>query len=158
MGDNPQTNAQFSSAYVTALGVLRGRMGLKEIDSNQVRKDTEVSELAKRVVLAPIEEIPKPADPQNKNLIPWLKCGNNYNGVKVKTRDGKVFTCFKTTREAVGPERTMAMENIRTKFYECTEFSGLYSAEKSDEIISNIMGLDKSNNIAPLIEILSIDI
>ncbi|OHD52006.1 MAG: hypothetical protein A2096_13630, partial [Spirochaetes bacterium GWF1_41_5] len=85
IGDNPQTNAQFSSAYAVALGVLRGRMGLKEIDSDQVRADTEVAELAGRVVMAPIQEIPKPAAPY-ENLIPWTGHGNNYQGVKVKTR------------------------------------------------------------------------
>ena len=155
IGDNPQTNAQFSSAYVTALGVLRGRMGLKEIDSDQVRADTEVAELAGRVVMAPIEEIPPPADP-DESLIPWQKYGNRYQGVKVRTRDGKVFTCFRTARELIGPETTMAMHFIRTKFHECIEFSGLYSAQHSDDIIDGIMDLDTHSTIAPLIDMLSV--
>ena len=155
IGDNPQTNAQFSSAYVTALGVLRGRMGLNEIESDQVRADTEVAELAGRVVRAPIEELPAPAPPYD-NLIPWTGYGNNYHGVKVKTKDGKVFTYFKTIREAVGPEITLGMENVCAKFNECTKFSGLYSTEKSNKIISSILELDESENIAPLIEILSV--
>lgn len=156
IGDNPQTNAQFSSAYVTALGVLRGRMGLKEIDSDQVRADTEVAELARRVVMAPIEDIPAPAADQDESLIPWQKHGNRYQGVKVRTRDGKVFTCFRTFRELIGPEATMAMPFIRKKFHECTEFSGLYSAVESDDIIDGIMELDKRSNIAPLMEMLSV--
>jgi len=157
IGDNPQTNAQFSSAYVTALGVLRGRMGLKEIDSDQVRADTEVAELAKRVVMAPIEDIPPPTAP-DESLIPWKQQDNHYQGVKVRTRDGKVFTCFRTFRELIGPETTMAMDFIRKKFHECTEFSGLYSAEESNDIIDRIMELEKDDNITPLIEMLSVDI
>jgi 2-methylcitrate dehydratase PrpD len=157
IGENPQANAQFSSAYATALGVLRGRMGLKEILSEQVISDTEVAELAARVTMAPIEELPKPAEPY-KNPIPWTGYGHNYQGVKVKTKDGKVYTCFKPLREIIGPETTMAMDNIRNKFHECTEFSGLYSAEESDKIINEIMELDKNENIAPLIEILSVDV
>ena len=155
IGDTPQANAQFSSAYVTALGVLRGRMGLKEIVSEQVRADTEVAELAKRVVMAPIEELPPPAAPY-EGRIPWMEYGNRYQGVKVKTKDGKVFTCFRTAREMIGPETTMAMPFIREKFHECTDFSGLYSAEESDGIMDGIMELDKRSSIAPLIEMLSV--
>ncbi len=156
IGDNPQTNAQFSSAYVTALGVLRGRMGLKEIDSDQVRADTEVAELAGRVVMAPIEDIPAPAAPK-EGLIPWKKHENRYQGVKVRTKDGKVYTCFRTLRELIGPETTMATEFVRKKFHECTEFSGLYSAQESDDIMDGIMELEKRSDITPLIEMLSVD-
>ncbi len=153
IGDNPQTNAQFSSAYVTALGVLRGRMGLREIDSDQVRADTEVAELAGRVVMAPIEEIPPPAG-QDESLMPWRPYDDRYQGVKVVTKDGKVYTCFRTFRELIGPETTMAIDFVRSKFHECTEFSGLYSAEESDGIIGEIMELDQRGNLAPLVEIL----
>ena len=156
IGDNPQTNAQFSSAYVTALGVLRGRMGLREIESDQVRGDTEVADLARRVVLAPIEELPEET-PADDNLIPWLESGNRYQGVKVKTKDGKVYTCFRTTRETIGPETTMAMEHIRRKFHECVEYSGLFPAEEEEGLATAMMELDQADSITPLIEMLMRD-
>jgi 2-methylcitrate dehydratase PrpD len=156
IGENPQTNAQFSSAYVTALGVLRGRMGLKEIDSDQVRADTEVAELAGRVVMAPIEEMPPPAG-QDKSLMPWRPYDDRYQGVKVVTKDGKVYTCFRTFRELIGPETTLAIDFVRSKFHECAEFSGLYSAEESDAIMDGIMELDQSSSIAPLVQSLCVD-
>ena len=155
IGDNPQTNAQFSSAYVTALGVLRGRMGLKEIESDQVRADTEVAELAKRVVMAPIEEMPPPGI-KDESLIPWRKYDNTYQGVKVVTKDGRVFTCFRTFRDLIGPETTMATDFVRRKFHECTEYSGLYSPEASEGVMDEIMGLDGRGSIAPLIKMLSV--
>jgi len=83
---------------------------------------------------------------------------NCYQGVKVVTKDGKVFTYFNTFRKLIGPETTMAMDFIRKKFHECTEFSGLYSAEESNDIIDRIMELEKDDNITPLIEMLSVDI
>ena len=49
----------------------------------------------------------------------------------------------------------MAMENVQAKFHECTEFSGLYSTDESNEIISTIMELDESESITPLIDKLS---
>ncbi len=124
------------------------------IESDQVRADTEVAELAKRVVVAPIEEVPAPAE-RDESLIPWTERENRHQGVKVRTKDGEVFTCFRTFREPIGPETTMAADFIRKKFHECTEYSGLYSAKESEGILEGIMELDKRSSIAPSVEMLS---
>jgi len=150
LGADPQANAQFSSAYVVALGVLRGRMGLAEIETQQILHDTEVIELAKRVVMAPLEELPppKPADP---GLIPWAPGGNSYHGVKVRTKDGRTLTCFRTRREILGPEKTMAMENVLGKFYQCTDYSRVCPRNKAEKIVHAVMELDKATSAADFV-------
>jgi len=143
IGDNPQVNAQFSSAYCVALGVLRGRVGLAEIADEQVLRDTEVAELAKRVVMEPLDELPPPKPPEPE-LIPWAVGGNRYHGVKVRTKDGRTFTCFRTYREVLGPETTMAMDNVVRKFRECAEFSGICPPKRAKAIIDSVMRLDET--------------
>jgi len=143
IGDDPQVNVQFSSAYCVALGVLRGRMGLAEITDEQILKDTEVAELAKRVVMAPIDELPPP-EPPKPGLIPWTPIGGRYHGVKVRTKDGKTYTCFRTYRDALGPENTMAMDFVLRKFHQCTEFSGVCPPNKAEAIVDSVMQLDRT--------------
>lgn len=143
IGTNPQVNAQFSVAYCVALGVLRGRMGLAEITDEQILKDTEVAELAKRVVMAPLDELPPP-EPPKPALIPWAAGGGRYHGVKVRTKAGKTYTCFRTHRDALGPENTMAMDFVLRKFYQCTEFSGICPSKKAKAIVNSVMELDET--------------
>ncbi|HBE01714.1 MAG TPA: hypothetical protein DC049_04475 [Spirochaetia bacterium] len=150
-GENPQASVQFSSAYTAALGVLRGRMGLQEIQSEQILKDTETAELAGRVILAPLEELPPPAA-SDPSLLPWRTDGNHYSGIKVRTKDGKIYTCFKTNREILGPEATMAMEHVTKKYYACTGFSGICPQKKAEQIFDIIMNLEKCKNVAGLIK------
>ena len=150
IGDNPQVNAQFSTAYCVALGVLRGRVGLAEVTDEQVLKDTEVAELAKRVVMAPLDELPPPKPPE-PGLIEWAAGGNRYHGVKVRTKDGRVFTCFRTHREVLGPETTMAMDFVVRKFHQCAEFSGICPPNKADAMVDSVMELDKTPAAAEFI-------
>lgn len=150
IGANPQANAQFSSAYCVALGVLRGRVGLVEIESEQILKDTEVAELAKRVVMAPLKELPSPKPPE-PGLMKWTAGGNNYHGVKVRTKDGQTFTCFRTHREILGPEKTMAMDNVLGKFRECASYSRICSPPKAEAIVEAVMKLDTIPSTAAFI-------
>ena len=150
IGNDPQVNAQFSVAYCVALGVLRGRMGLAEITNEQILKDEEVLELAKRVVMAPLEELPPP-EPPNSDSIPWATGGGRYHGVKVRTKDGKTYTCFRTHRDALGPENTMAMDFVLRKFRQCTEFSGICPPKKAEAIVESVMGLDKAGDASQFV-------
>ena len=150
IGDNPQVDAQFSSAYCVALGVLRGRVGLTELTDEQVLRDTEVANLAQRVVMAPLDELPPPKPPE-PGLIEWAAGGNRYHGVKVRTKDGRTFTCFRTYREVLGPETTMAMDHVVRKFHQCARFSGICPPKKADAIIDAVMQLDKTAAAAELI-------
>ena len=150
IGANPQVDAQFSTAYCVALGVLRGRVGLAEIADEQVLRDTEVAELAKRVVMQPIEELPPPKPPDSQG-IEWVPRGNAYHGVKVRTKDGQTFTLFRTHREVLGPENTMALDNVIHKFHECTEFSRVCPSGRADSIVASVMELDDAADTHELI-------
>ena len=75
-------------------------------------------------------------------MIPWAAGGNRYHGVKVRTKDGRTFTCFRTYREVLGPETTMAMDNVVRKFRECAEFSGICPPKRAEAIIDSVMRLD----------------
>ena len=147
IGNDPQVDVQFSSAYCVALGVLRGRMGLAEITNEQVLKDTEVAELAKRVVMAPMKELPPP-EPAKTGPIPWTKGGGRYHGVKVKSKDGRTFTCFRTHSQVLGPDVTMATDNVLNKFHQCAQFSGVCPPGKAKAIIQAVMSLDDTSDVA----------
>lgn len=153
LGANPQATAQFSSAYCVALGVLRGRMGLAEIEPRRILEDKEVLDLARRVVMAPLAELPEPK-PAEPGRIPWSMGGNNYHGVKVRTADGRTLTCFRTRREILGPEKTMAMENVLGKFYQCTDYSRICPRSKAEKIVDAVMGLDKIGRAADFVDAL----
>jgi hypothetical protein len=55
------------------------------------------------------DRLPAPAKPEP---IPWAGSGGRYHGVKVRTKDGKTYTSFRTHRDALGPENTMAMNFV----------------------------------------------
>ena len=146
---DPQVSVQFSTAYCVALGVLRGRMGLAEITDKQVLADTEVLELARKVVMEPMDDLPAPA-PLDPSLIEWTPHGNRYHGVRVRTRDGQTYSCFRTHRDVLGPE-AMTPEAVIGKFHECAEFSGICSRLQADTIVASIMGLGKTEELDALI-------
>ena len=150
IGTNPQANVQFSVAYCVALGVLRGRMGPAEITDEQILKDTEVAELAKRVVMEPLEELPPP-EPAKHEPIPWASHAGRYHGVKVRTKGGKTYTCFRTQRDALGPENTMAIDFVLRKFHECAEFSGICPPKRAKAIVDAVMQMDKTATTAEFI-------
>jgi len=149
LGADPQVSVQFSTAYCVALGVLRGRMGLAEITDEQVLADTEVLELARKVVMEPMDDLPEPAPP-DPDLIEWTPGGNRYHGVRVHTRDGRTYACFRTHRDILGPE-AMTQETVIGKFHECAEFSGICSPLQADAIVASIMGLGKTEEPDALI-------
>ena len=149
LGDDPQVSVQFSTAYCAALGVLRGRMGLAEITDDQVLADTEVLELARKVVLEPMDDLPDPA-PVDPNLIEWTPGGNRYHGVKVRTRDGRTHTRFCTHRDVLGPEN-MTLAAVSRKFRECAEFSGICPPPRAGAIVQSILELGEADSVAPLI-------
>ncbi|MBT3374107.1 MAG: MmgE/PrpD family protein [Lentisphaerae bacterium] len=153
LGDDPQVSVQFSTAYCAALGVLRGRMGLAEIADEQVLADTEVLELASKVVLEPMADLPEP-EPVDPSLIEWTPGGNRNHGVKVRTRDGRTHTCFRTHRDCLGPEN-MTFEMVSRKFHECAAFSGICSPSGADTIIESIMGLGEADGVTPLIDVIA---
>ena len=82
----------------------------------------------------------------------WAAGGNRYHGVKVRTKDGRTFTCFRTHREVLGPETTMAMDNVVRKFHGCAEFSGICPPKKAKAIVDSVMELDKTAKTAELIQ------
>jgi len=152
IGPDPQASVQFSSAYCVALGVLRGRMGPAEIADEQVLRDTEVAELAQRVVIAPIDELPPP-EPARPGATEWTAGGGRYHGVKVCTKDGRTFTCFLPHREVLGPEKTMTWDNVLGKFHQCVEFSGICPPDRAEAITGAIRELDRAPQATTLADV-----
>lgn len=48
-GENPRVSAQFSMSYTIALAFLKGRVGLKDFDANQIIADKQVSAFSRLV-------------------------------------------------------------------------------------------------------------
>lgn len=138
IGDFPQVNAQFTSRYAVALGLLRGRIGLREISDEQIIKDREAARLAREIVLCSrMENIP-PGRSADK-------------GVRVKTVDGRTHTCFRSDSESFGPG-SMSMDDVVNKFYSCAEFSGICSMERASLIVDAVGELDSAADIQELLD------
>lgn len=147
IGLNPHINAQFTSAYGVALGLLRGRADPLDFTDEQVLKSKDIIKLAERVILqTSMAEIPSP----KPNDTEWAPDGNEYNAVKVRKKNGETIICYRTVREAFGPE-AMTTEDILNKFYRCAEISEICTREKADSLINIVMELEKLPTISKLI-------
>ncbi|MEW6358824.1 MAG: MmgE/PrpD family protein [Planctomycetota bacterium] len=155
IGPNPQANAQFNSAYHAALGVLRGHARAADFTDAQVLADKEVTELAKRVVLrTEMPEASPPATPKAGDAPAphkWSADASKVEGVKVTLKTGEVFTNFRNTREALGPD-TMTLDDVIRKFHELADFSGICPKEKADAIRQGVLGLDAKKHFSDFVK------
>ena len=88
-----------------------------------------------------------PPEPPPAGSIEWTESGGIYFGMKIRTRDGRVFTSFLSRRDVLGPENTMDMDTVLRKFHECAEFSGICPKSKADRLVDSIMRLDEVEDV-----------
>lgn len=146
LGDNPhpQVEAQFSSAYGVAVGLLRGKAGLAEYTDERVREDVEVAELAEQVKI--LSEISDPP-PMERIEDDFPDHVDKPHVLIVKTRDGRELRKTYTIRYILSPDR-MSMADTVEKFYECSRFSGVCPDGKAEEIVSSVQSLEQVQHVS----------
>jgi len=147
IGDTPQVNAQFSAAYGVAVALLRRRAGLAEFTDQQVRKDTEVAELARRIRIVANRDEPGGYVRIEDDFPPHV---DKPHTVVVTTRDGRELSKTYTIREILSP-KAMTMADTIAKFRGCAEFSGICPADKAEAIISSIQQLEKLDHASDFV-------
>ncbi|HEY8500653.1 MAG TPA: MmgE/PrpD family protein [Clostridia bacterium] len=142
MEGNLQVNAQFSAPYAVALALLRGRVGIQDISDEQIRKDTEVAQLASKV------EIIKHWDYEKPDIIPDGIPAYYFDKqmVRVKTREGKVYEKARTQRDWIQPD-LVSDNDILEKFLQNAEYSKTMKYEDAEKIAEEIKRLDEIGDI-----------
>jgi len=138
LGESPQPCAQFNSAYQAALGVLHGDASVERFTDEQIRRDTEVTQLVERVVLR-TEMAEKPP--------------HRCEGLKVITKDGRELTEFAVPDEGLFP---MPLNRVVEKFHHLAAFSGICPRDRADAIRESIMTLDEADGLAAFLQSLAL--
>jgi 2-methylcitrate dehydratase PrpD len=147
IGDNPQVNAQFCAAYGAALGLIKRKAGLSEYTDEQVRKNTEVAELARNIrILTHMDDPPEP-EKHDDTVQAWV---DQPHVLRIKTRDGNILQQVSSIRKVLSPEST-SFEDVIGKFHECAAFSGVCTKEQADKIIKTVENLGTSDTCTGLI-------
>lgn len=124
LGKDPQVDAQFSAAYSAALGLVRRRAGLKEYTTERVLADRQVSQLASQVQ---IREIPNTRH---------LRTDQVTAQVTVVTHDGRRLV------RSGDWSKPLTFDEVLDKFYECVEFSDLWTREQAESIVQVVSTLE----------------
>jgi len=145
LGDNPhpQVEAQFSSAYGVAVGLLRGKAGLAEFSDQRVREDIEVAKLAEQVKILTELSDPPPVERIEDDFPDHV---DKPHVLIVKTKDGRELRKAYTIRYILSPQR-MSLADTVEKFYECTRFSEICSDDKAGNIVSGVLELERFQQI-----------
>jgi 2-methylcitrate dehydratase PrpD len=149
MGDQPQVDAQFCSAYGVAVGLLRGKAGLTEFASQRIREDTEVAELAQQVKILTDISDPPPAVRIEDDFPEHV---DKPHVLIVKTRDGRELRKTYTIRQILSPQR-MSLADTVAKFYECARFSGICSDDEAEKICSAVRNLEHFPRVSAFVSL-----
>jgi len=133
IGIDPQVDAQFSAAYSVGLGLVRRRAGLKEYAAESVLGDRQVLDLASQVQIREI--------PNTRNL----RTDQVEVTLTIVTRDGRELT-----RKSDHWRKRLSRDEILDKFYECVEFSGVWTPEKAKSIAEVVSALETVEDVSAL--------
>jgi 2-methylcitrate dehydratase PrpD len=135
IGTEPQVDAQFSAAYSVALGLVRRRAGLREYTAESVLGDKQVSDLASRIQLREI--------PNTKHL----RTDQVEATLTVVTRDGRTLT-----RQSDHWRKHLRHDEVLDKFNECVEFSGVWTPEQGQAIVSAVDSLETMPDVSRFVQ------
>jgi len=138
MGPNPQVDAQFCAAYTVALALLRRSVTPADITDEQIRKDTEVAELAKQVKIL-------------RQWDPGLGENKRDHAVRVKTKSGKTLACSRRREDTLDPS-LFSYEDVARKFRDCAEFSGVCPLENANTIVDLVESFGEITDVGNFIQ------
>ncbi|MBE7560230.1 MmgE/PrpD family protein [bacterium] len=141
---NPQVEAQFSSAYGVAVGLLRGKAGLAEFTNERVRQDTEVAQLAEQIrIVSHLPDMPE-VERIHDDFPDHV---DKPHVLIVRTADGRELRKVSTIRSILGPQ-AMNMETTIEKFHDCARFSGICSEAKASEIVAAVKRFEQFRRVS----------
>jgi len=138
MGPNPQVDAQFCAPYEVALALIRRHVNPADITDEQIRKDTEVAELAQQVEI----------------LTKWdFEPGENKRAhvVKVQTKDGRTLVRSREGKDVLNPA-LFSYHDVARKFRDCAESSGVCSPEKADSIVDLVKEFEEITDVEDFVK------
>lgn len=136
-----QVEAQFSIAYTVAVAIFRHGLFLDDFIEENIRKDSAVIDLARKVRVVNDQE------PVGPGLTPVI--------VDIKTRSGRVYS--KRTDVIKGnPEQPLDIDWVEQKFRRCADFASkpLLKA-KLDSVVSTVRDLEAHENVGALLHALA---
>jgi 2-methylcitrate dehydratase PrpD len=130
-------DAKFSVHYCVASGLIRGKLGLKELHQ---------SALTEPEVIALMDKITYEIDPQS--TFP-----KHYTGEVIVKLDDDSEISHRVSINRGNPDAPISNEDIKSKFQEnCSLY---LTKEKTQEIYKNIMNIEKQNNCLELEKLLA---
>ena len=130
----PHGDAVFSFQFTTATALLYGDVRVEHFTEAAIR-DARVNELIKKIKLEEIQD---------------KKVGAE---VKVKMKDGKVYSEYRATPKADPLTNPLPQEEILAKFRHQVKFSQTVSRENGEKIISMVQRLEELENINELMRL-----
>ncbi len=147
LGETPQVNAQFSTAYGAAVGLLRRQAGLMQITNDQVRDDTEVADLARRVIYHKHMDAVPPSDPVEDGFPSYF---NLREVLIVRTRDGRELRHHVSRRQVLDP-KLVTDEDVSHKLEECCRYAGLEDGV-SQRVLDAVKSLEDAPDIRAVLD------
>ena len=141
LGDSPQAQAQFNLKYLVSAALIHGRLGIDEIEEDQIRTDRAVLEMTPMVAVLTSQI------PQARNVeLPVT--------VEIQTRDGAKLR--RTLERIQGdPSHPEYARVCRSKFDSCLGHAGGEPlAEWGQEMAQLTLRLDRMETLEPWFECL----
>ena len=133
----PHILVQFCAPYEVVAAIKNRRMGPAEIAPERIRSDKEVSELAQRVQLKNPEQF-----------------GAGYPGkptIRIRTRRGQILVASYDLGDVLRPDM-FSEADVRAKFQQNAEFSGICSAQQAEAIVAAVQRLDQAGNLGRFVQ------
>lgn len=130
--DNPQVAAQFSVQYSVACAIVRGRLGITEIQDDVIA-DPSINALARKISVRANEDWPGKFAPCD---------------LHIRTVDGRDLD-HHTAHTPGSPENPMSLGDLKNKFRDCTA-SGVrpLSDAQCDRAIETILNIEDAADIS----------
>ena len=118
-------DAKFSTQFVLATCMIKGRFGLAELLDETLR-DTEILKLAAKVE----------CQPDTEALYPQYFSG----GVEIRLRDGRTFRHHEKVNRGAG-DRALSASDIQAKYYDNAALA--VSRTRADQICEAVLGMER---------------
>lgn len=133
-GANPQVAAQFAAPYAVALGLVRGRCGVPELDERQIMADRLTQEVAARTTL--VKHWDGPAGTV-REYPGYPKGIGRPRFVRVRMKDGTTHVASRNQGDVLHPE-LFSDDDVTAKFNACCAASGICPPERAAAIVAAV--------------------
>jgi 2-methylcitrate dehydratase PrpD len=134
---NLHVSAQFCAPYQVVSVIKNKRQGPAEITDTRITEDTEVSEMAEKVIIREPKE--------------YREGDNRKQAIMITLKNGEVIENSQEVHERLFTPDYMTYQDIIEKFKDNVEFSGLVPENKAELLLKNIEALQDEKKIGNFI-------